>query len=187
MYGPFTRNCSVSLDEAGTACLAPVNSSISESGHETMWCNRGHQIREWYVLDAQDKRIALAKLNTSPQILDLEMAMSLSIDPLYRSIRPRAPKPDRPCKRGHNDWFMNPDERYRCRQCKRERYERARKAMGKKVKPLDKPKRDPEEIKRTQRDKIRKRYQNDPDFRKRRRISSRKYWAKYAKKKKEGK
>ncbi len=181
MTGPFTRNCAELVDEKTQAvCLAPVESSISESGHESMWCQEGHQIKEWYVLDAEGTQIALAKLNSSPQILDAEMMIKLSMDPLFsRTIRP--PKPTHLCKRGHNDWYMNPDERYRCRQCKRERYERVRKAKGHKERG---PKQDPEETKRKLREKIKERYHSDPDFRKRRNAASRKYWKKYALKKK---
>lgn len=183
MKGPFTRNCAEIIDEESqVSCLELVDSSISENGHESMWCKAGHHIKEWYVVDAEGNRIALAKLHSSPQILDVEMMIRLSIDPMFRSMRP--PKPDRLCKRGHNDWYMNPDERYRCRQCKRERYERVRKQKGHKARG---PKLDPDEVKKRNREQMKRRYHNDPEFRKRRNAASRKYWKKYAAKKKGGK
>jgi len=182
MRGPFTRNCAEIVNaETQACCLAPVSSSVGESGHENMWCEKGHSVKEWYVLDADGEQMALAKLNSSPQILDLEMMVRLSIDPMFRSIRP--PQPTHPCKRGHYDWYMNPDERYRCRQCKRERYERVRKLKGHKPRG---PKRDPEEMKRIIREKVKARYHKDPEFRKRRNAASRKYWVKYSAKKKKG-
>jgi len=181
MKGPFTRNCSEIVDElAQLSCLAPVSSSISEIGHESMWCEMGHRIKEWYVLDSEGAKIALAKLHSSPQILDPEMMKRLSIDPMFRSIRP--PQPDKLCKRGHNEWYMDTDERYRCRQCKRERYERVRRAKAKYRKRG--PKLDPVEVKRREREHKKARYNSDPEFRERRRASSRKYWAKYSAKKK---
>jgi hypothetical protein len=154
-----------------------VTSSVT-GGHESLWCAKGHGVKEWFVLDADGKQMALAKLNSSPQILDAEMMHQLSIDPMYRTIRPT--QPTHPCKRGHYDWYMNPDERYRCRQCKRERYERVRKLKGHKKRG---PKLDPDEVKKRNREQMKRRYHSDPDFRKRRNAASRKYWKKYAERK----
>lgn len=124
MRGPFERRCAVQIKKDGATCLAPTTSSISEGGHESLWCSEGHVVKEWYVVDADGKQIALAKLHSAPTILDEEMLHKLSINPLFRKINP--PPPDRLCVRGHKDWYMNPDQKYRCRQCKREEYIRNR-------------------------------------------------------------
>ena len=120
MRGPFERCCAEVTDTNGTECLSITTSSISDKGHESLWCGNGHKVKEWYVIDADGKKIALANMHKSPQILDEDMMEKLSIDPMFRQMAP--PKPDRMCIRGHNDWYMNPDERYRCRQCKRDSY-----------------------------------------------------------------
>jgi hypothetical protein len=120
MRAPFNRRCS-EVTAAGP-CLSIVDGSISEAGHESLWCATGHNVKQWYVVDADGDVMAKAKLNSSPEILNEEMLLALRNDPLYCALVYKPP-PTHPCKRGHSDWYMNPDESYRCRQCKKMSYE----------------------------------------------------------------
>lgn len=94
-------------------------------GHETLWCAEGHKTKKWYVVDADDKQIALASLGSSPQILDSELYYELSINPLFKGIAPE--KPNRTCKYGHNDWYFS--DHYRCRACSAARYQKNKKKI----------------------------------------------------------
>lgn len=125
MRGPFTRVCDIHSEE--------ITSSISESGHETLWCGKGHRVKKWYVVDADGIKVALAHLNSSPQILDSDMLIRLSVDPVYNVVAPEPPS--KPCKRGHVDWYLLGDEtRYRCRTCKQEYYQKNKAKLAKRYK-----------------------------------------------------
>ena len=114
MRAPFTRRCK-------THTQKEVTSSISETGHESIWCGEGHRVKEWYVMDADDVVLAIGYRDEAPKILDAEMLEKLNVDTKFLVV---PPAPEDTCKRGHNDWYLNPDERYRCRSCKKEYYQR---------------------------------------------------------------
>ena len=116
MRGPFERRCA-ETPMGGATCFCKVEGSISESGHESMWCAIGHSLKQWYIVDAEGEIMARARLNSAPEIINEEMLLALKNDPLYRALVCKQP-PDHPCKRGHIDWLLTPDEVYRCRPCK---------------------------------------------------------------------
>jgi hypothetical protein len=178
----------------GAECLAPLGSS-SRDGYEALYCAKGHRVRIWYVLDAEGRKMALAKLNSGPEILDAMMLAKLSEDPKYKNI-PYAI--NKTCQRGHDDWYLAADNRYRCRICKRdrerereeaevvaydkagekdraayekakvrnrERYHKKAAAAGKQTKRRT-VKLDPEEIRKRNSTRVRERYKSDPKFRK---------------------
>jgi hypothetical protein len=64
------------------------------------------------VLDGEGETLAVAYLNEAPKLVSSELA---KID------FPIAPPPEKFCKRGHFEWYLETDGRYRCRICKRDR------------------------------------------------------------------
>jgi transposase-like protein len=72
-------------------------------------------------MDAGEVRLAVGHKDTAPTILDEEMLKKLSINREFLVV---PPPPDTFCKRGHNNWYLNPDERYRCKTCKQDYYQR---------------------------------------------------------------
>jgi hypothetical protein len=124
MRGPFERRCYAHIDHE-------VTSSISHDGHETVWCATGHKAKQWYVLDADDAKIAIGYLHKTPQILDDELLRKITVNTIFQVM---PPQPDHACRRGHTDWYLNPDDRYRCRACKRESYQKNRELIAAKYK-----------------------------------------------------
>jgi hypothetical protein len=120
MRGPFERRCAKATESV--MCFALVEGSISESGHESLWCANGHSVGQWYVVDSEGNVMALAKLNSAPEILNDEMLLALIADPMYHAII-RKPPPNHTCKRGHSNWEAIPEGGYRCGKCRDASYE----------------------------------------------------------------
>lgn len=186
MRPPFYRHC---VKHEG----AEVSNSIGPDKRETLWCAEGHQVSRWSVVDSSGKRLAIGHLHKSPQIIDPEMLQNLDENPLF-SIKVWE-LPERLCQRGHSDWYISVDDRYRCKQCKRDRDEASRarsreryhskaKRSGKITKRRTGSK---EESRRAYNEKRKVRYKTDKKFREARRAACRKYWNKYRAKNKEAK
>lgn len=114
MRGPFARRC---FDHPEMS----VDSSISDTGHESVWCRSGHRAKSWYVVDRNEKKIAIGHLHSAPLIIDADMLGSLHIDKRFGIV---PPPPTRSCKKGHSDaWKLQSDGCYKCEVCRREKYE----------------------------------------------------------------
>lgn len=111
MKPPFYRACRKHKEELQDRTVG--------TGHEVLWCPassptrpKGHRCRSWLVLDGNGETLAVAFLNEAPTLVSSELS---AID------FPVPEPPDRFCKRGHFEWYLETDGRYRCRICKRER------------------------------------------------------------------
>ena len=114
MRGPFARRCF----EHPTMS---VDSSISDTGHESVWCRSGHRARSWYVVDKNEKKIAIGNINSAPVIVDSDMMSNLQIDARFTVV---PPVPERPCKQGHEGaWKLQSDGCYKCETCRKLKYE----------------------------------------------------------------
>jgi hypothetical protein len=107
MQPPFYRACRKHKEEL-------EDRTKMNTGPEILWCHRGggHRCRSWLVLDGLGETIAVGHLNTSPQIVSAELA---------RIDFPVPDPPDKFCQRGHYEWYLETDGRYRCRICRRDR------------------------------------------------------------------
>lgn len=129
MKPPFYRACRKHREEI-------VDRTVG-TGHEVLWCTagtperpRGHRIRSWLVLDGAGETLAVAFLNEAPKLVSSDLAV---ID------FPIPDPPEKFCKRGHFEWYLETDGRYRCRICKRDRV--LRKYYDDRKKDKAKPKR----------------------------------------------
>jgi hypothetical protein len=106
MRGPYYRACRRHKE-------ALEDRTPGFRGHEILWCNVGkHRCRSWLVMDGDGETLAIGFMNEAPQITSLDL-MGASFDV--------APLPERFCHRGHFEWVLENDNKYRCRICRRDR------------------------------------------------------------------
>lgn len=104
MRAPFYRACRKHKEELEERTVG--------TGPEVLWCVIGkHRCRSWLVLDGDGETLAVAHMNEAPHIVSAELA---KIDFPIPSL------PEKFCRKGHFEWFLGADGRYRCRICKRD-------------------------------------------------------------------
>jgi hypothetical protein len=105
MRPPFYRACRKHKEEI-------IDRTLGISGPEILWCGIGnHRCRSWLVLDGDGETLAVAHMNEAPHIVSAELA---KID------FPIPDPPEKFCNKGHYEWLLGGDGRYRCRICKRD-------------------------------------------------------------------
>jgi hypothetical protein len=105
MRPPFYRACRKHREE--------LEDRTEGTGHEILWCERGkHRCRSWRVMDGNGDTLAIGFLNEAPHLISSDLA---------KLEFPPPPPPEKFCGRGHFEWNLETDGRYRCRICKRDR------------------------------------------------------------------
>jgi hypothetical protein len=106
MIGPYYRACRKHKEE-----LKDITPGFR--GHETLWCEVGkHKCRSWLVMDGNGETLAIGFMNEAPQLTSVDL-----IGATFDVPEP----PERFCHRGHFEWVLEPDNKYRCRICRRDR------------------------------------------------------------------